>query len=263
MKINIITGGLWSFGCPEYGALGHNTDGKYFVTATKLTYHFEKVPRKIVLFVDKSKDGHFTPLDDIQITDFACGYHHTVAIDAKNRAFSWGFGGFGRLGHNEQKDEFVPRLIKLLEPPNRGVKAVFCGSTFSFVINVHGTVLLMGQTKRTGEANMYPKPVQDFSGWDIRCIACSNTSVMVAADESVIGWGASPTYGELVRIFEKSASNSRNVKFLNAFAVSINVTSIFCFRVLNLNNLVIIGQFRLMRRFFCFFKIVGFLQKKS
>ena len=194
---------MHSFGCPEYGALGHNTDGKYFVTCTKLGFHFEKAPKRIVIYVERSKDGHITPLDGVEITDFSCGYNHTVAIDSKGRAFSWGFGGFGRLGHNEQRDEMVPRLIKFLEPPNRGVKAVFCGSTFSLVLNVHGSMLLFGQSKRTGEANMYPKPIQDLSGWDIRCVACSQTSVVLAADETVIAWGCSPTFGELVSAFHQ------------------------------------------------------------
>jgi len=45
---------------------------------------------------------------------------------------------------------------------------------------------------------MYPKLVQDLSGWSVRSIGCSVTSVMIAADESVIGWGCSPTFGELV-----------------------------------------------------------------
>lgn len=198
-----VKGGLHSFGSPEYGALGHNTDGKYFITSTKLAFHFEKAPKRIVIYVERTKDGHITPLDGVEITDFSCGYHHTVAIDSKNRAFSWGFGGFGRLGHNEQRDELVPRLIKFLEPPNRGVKAVFCGSTFSLVINMHGSVLLFGQSKRTGEANMYPKPIQDLSGWDIRCVACSQTSVVVAADDSVIAWGCSPTFGELVSFIKE------------------------------------------------------------
>lgn len=64
-----------------------------------------------------------------------------------------------------------------------------------------GGLFMFGQTKRTGEANMYPKPVQDLAGWDIKHIATGFTSVVVAADESVIAWGASPTYGELVSIF--------------------------------------------------------------
>lgn len=213
-----IKGGLHSFGSPEYGALGHNTDGKYFITNTKMAFHFEKVPKRIVLYIERAKDGHVTPLDRVEITDFSCGHYHTVAIDSKNRAFSWGFGGIGRLGHNEQRDELVPRLIKFLEPPSRGVRAVYCGSTYSIAINVHGSALMFGQTKRTGEANMYPKPIQDLSGWEIRCVGCSQTSVVVAADDSVIAWGASPTFGELVNncIMNKSFNRLLQTSKLNS-----------------------------------------------
>ena len=45
---------------------------------------------------------------------------------------------------------------------------------------------------------MYPKPLQDLYGWDVRSIGTSVTSIVVAADESCIAWGPSPTYGELV-----------------------------------------------------------------
>ncbi|XP_015116936.1 protein RCC2 homolog [Diachasma alloeum] len=220
-----IKGGLHSFGSPENGQLGHNTDGKYFITSTKMAFHFEKSPKRIVLYVERGKDGHVTPLDRVEITDFSCGYYHTVAIDSKSRAFSWGFGGVGRLGHNEQKDELVPRLIKYLEPPNRGVRSVHCGSTYSIVINVHGTALMFGQTKRTGEANMYPKPIPDLSGWEIRCVGVSQTSVVVAADESVIAWGASPTFGELgFGEMRKSSTTPMEVKALEG----LYITAITC-----------------------------------
>lgn len=60
-------------------------------------------------------------------------------------------------------------------------------------------VYLFGLTKKTGEANMYPKPVRDLQGWKVRSVGCSYTSIVVAADESVIAFGPSPTFGELVR----------------------------------------------------------------
>ncbi|XP_044736012.1 protein RCC2 homolog [Chrysoperla carnea] len=190
-------GGLHTFGLPEYGQLGHNTDGKFFQTSTKLGFHYEPSPKRVVLYIEKTKDGHVTPVDVTEIVDFACGTNHTVAIDSKKRVFSWGFGGFGRLGHAEPKDEFVPRLIKYFDSQNRGVRSVYCGSTFSLAISDFGSLFMFGQTKRTGEANMYPKPVQDLAGWDIKHIGVGNTSIMIAADNSVIAWGCSPTYGEL------------------------------------------------------------------
>lgn len=57
---------------------------------------------------------------------------------------------------------------------------------------------LFGQTKKTGEANMYPKPIQDLSGWTTRSIGCGTTCTVIAADNSVISFGPSPAFGELV-----------------------------------------------------------------
>ena len=72
-------GYLYSFGLPEYGQLGHNTDGKFFVTSNKLSFQYERVPRRVPIFVERSKDGHPTPVTDVQIVDVACGNNHTVS----------------------------------------------------------------------------------------------------------------------------------------------------------------------------------------
>lgn len=189
-------GRLHSFGCPEYGCLGNNTDGKYFVTNTKLGFQFQNSPQPIVLYVDKTKDGHTTPVKVDDIIDVSCGTNHAVALDKQRRVFSWGWGALGRLGHAEQKDEWIPRLINFFER-YRNVKSVHCGNSYSLGISSQGNVYMFGQSKRTGEANMYPKPIQDLSGWNIRSVGCSFTSIVVAADDSVISWGSSPTSGEL------------------------------------------------------------------
>lgn len=101
-------------------------------------------------------------------------------------------------GHNEPKDEMVPRMMKFFDTSSRGVRSIFCGATYSLAINEIGVLYLFGQNKKTGEANMYPKPVQDLSGWHITSIGCSNTSIVISADDTLIAWGASPTFGELV-----------------------------------------------------------------
>lgn len=58
----------------------------------------------------------------------------------------------------------VFRLLKYFDTQGRGVRNVYCGATFSLAINDIGVLYLFGQNKKTGEANMYPKPVQDLSG---------------------------------------------------------------------------------------------------
>lgn len=63
---------------------GHNTDGKYFINSNKMSFHFETSPKRVVLYIEKSKDGHVTPIDGVQIVDFACGNNHTVMINIKH-----------------------------------------------------------------------------------------------------------------------------------------------------------------------------------
>ena len=49
-----------------------------------------------------------------------------------------GFGGYGRLGHSEQKDEYVPRLLKMFEGQNRGAIMVAAGSSYTMAVNELG-----------------------------------------------------------------------------------------------------------------------------
>ena len=59
-------------------------------------------------------------------------------MDSKKRVFTWGFGGYGRLGHSEQKDEMVPRMLKFFDGPNRGAVMIGAGSTYSLAVSEHG-----------------------------------------------------------------------------------------------------------------------------
>ena len=56
----------------------------------------------------------------------------------QKRVFTWGFGGYGRLGHNEPKDEPVPRSIKLFDIPNRGAAKIWAGATYSMALSEIG-----------------------------------------------------------------------------------------------------------------------------
>lgn len=101
-------GGLYSFGYPQYGQLGHNTEAKYFASGNRLAYKCEFSPRRVTIFVEKSREGHTVALSNVRIIDVACGINHSVAIDSSNRCFTWGFGGYGRLGHSEVCHPIIP-----------------------------------------------------------------------------------------------------------------------------------------------------------
>ena len=59
-------------------------------------------------------------------------------LDRKKRVFTWGFGGYGRLGHTEPKNEMVPRMVKFFEGLNRGAKMIAAGSSFTMAVNELG-----------------------------------------------------------------------------------------------------------------------------
>ncbi|KAH8042715.1 hypothetical protein HPB51_025547 [Rhipicephalus microplus] len=98
----------------------------------------------------------------------------------------------------------IEKFPGLAQPPMRGGVLYFWG------MNNHG-----------GEATMYPKPIQDLTGWHIRGIGCSNKSIVVLADESVISWGPHPTYGELGygEGRQKSSTTPQEVRLLEGIHV--------------------------------------------
>lgn len=46
------------------------------------------------------------------------------------------------MGHAEQRDEYVPRLIKFFDSQNRGVRGVWCGSSYSLAVNDFGNTMV-------------------------------------------------------------------------------------------------------------------------
>ncbi|EFJ10497.1 hypothetical protein SELMODRAFT_128036 [Selaginella moellendorffii] len=173
---SILTAGL-----PQYGQLGHGTDNEYNMKegSVKLAYEAQSRPRPVAAFSEK------------MVTKVACGHNHTVASDSNGFVYTWGYGGYGRLGHKEQKDEWTPRLVEVFQrqnvlPPTAVVAA---GAAFSACTAGGGQLYMWGRVKATGDNWMYPKPLTDLNGWTIRSMDSGNTISMVAAETSCISWG--------------------------------------------------------------------------
>ncbi len=99
-------------------------------------------------------------------------------MDRKKRVFTWGFGGYGRLGHGEQKDEWVPRLVAMFNGPNRGCADIAAGSSYSLAVNELGkmqpiTAIIFGSAElymnlhRT-DRNMWSYKVTETHMWSNR-----------------------------------------------------------------------------------------------
>ena len=144
----------------------------------QVEYRCEYSPVEVKVWVEKDmKTKEVTVLPTPKIIRVSCGPQHTVAVADNHKAYSWGFGGYGRLGHSETGNEMVPRLIASLSGKNRGVKDVVCGASFNLgICEIPGMVNMWGIYTPAKEANMYAKPISDLSGWNTRAIAC-NTKV--------------------------------------------------------------------------------------
>ncbi|KAM2994951.1 hypothetical protein FF2_041970 [Malus domestica] len=180
---SILTAGL-----PQYGQLGHGTDNEYNTkdSSVRLAYEAQPRPKAIASLAGEN------------IVKVACGTNHTVAVDANGYVYTWGFGGYGRLGHREQKDEWAPRRVDVFQrnnilPPDAIISA---GAVNSACTAGGGQLYMWGKIKNTGDDWMYPKPLMDLSGWNLRCMDSGNMHHFVGADSSCISWGHAQ-YGEL------------------------------------------------------------------
>jgi alpha-tubulin suppressor-like RCC1 family protein len=124
-------GRLLTFGHPQYGQLGHGTDGSFIKDGGKgaaMQFRCIFSPRQVEKFVTKDSHGKVTAeirATDVKIKLVAAGKNHSVCVEdwednGLNRIFSFGFGGYGRLGHNAGTDELIPREILIFQTITQG-----------------------------------------------------------------------------------------------------------------------------------------------
>jgi len=203
-------GDVYAMGCPQYGQLGNGTIGEYLEKAGKITYANEATPIRIMGEMALSKSA------DSRIVKVACGPNHSVAMDKDGRLYTWGFGGYGRLGHGDVKNALEPKAVELFSkvnpPPNPDLPsfmqrvipnvrasqiAVGGSATFAIAREPYFSLYQWGITKKSGECDTRPQMLNQVQGWRIRTQACGNTSMIIGSQESLIAWGPGPTYGEL------------------------------------------------------------------
>jgi alpha-tubulin suppressor-like RCC1 family protein len=111
-------GNLWSWGCNLNGQLGDGTN----ITRT--------APVGIVSLGSNIKS-------------VAAGASHSLAIDASNNVYAWGYNNTGQLGLNTKVDQNTPQLVQGL-PLGKVVAAVAAGGDFSLALMDDGTVYAWG-----------------------------------------------------------------------------------------------------------------------
>ncbi|KAF9417647.1 hypothetical protein BGZ94_009918, partial [Podila epigama] len=187
-------GQVWAFGSPEYGQLGNKTNGQYLQQSNRLVH------------IPQMNPVHVAGLKDKKITQVACGTNHTLALDSEGMVFSWGFGGYGRLGHSKQEDLWSPMPIDQFAGSLKITRAtrIAAGSSFSMALDGQNQLWLWGKWKTTGDGGggtpwMYPRTLYDLNGWTFKDISGGNVTLFAipTVEPCTIAWGQGALHCEL------------------------------------------------------------------
>ena len=164
------TGSVYSWGAGELGELGH---GRSEVLHT---------PRKI------------EALSGTCIWAVAAGHAHCLAICEAGRAYSWGDGDTGKLGHGCETGELTPRPIDALKDVR--VTAVAAGCEHSLAVVRGGKLFSWGHGADGqlghGKLHIQPTPKLVEALGDVKiCHAAAGAIQSLAVSEAgdVFSWG--------------------------------------------------------------------------
>lgn len=129
------------------------------------------------------------------ISQIYCGAEYSIALSGKdNLVYSWGWGDFGRLGHADCKDVFVPTPIPALV--GVPVQAVSCGDTHTLVATKSGALFSFGRNQNGQLGNgslvdcLEPQQVESLAEEKVIEVACgAEHSVCCTEDGRVYAWG--------------------------------------------------------------------------
>jgi hypothetical protein len=139
------------------------------------------------------------------IVKLRCGFAHFVALSDTGALYSWGSGGRGELGHDEQEHVMVnceePKRIDFFDDLPSVVKDISCGGWHTLALTSDGDIYSWGwnesgqlghsKEKSLSSVSGVPYPVDLGSGDDpvVQISAGSRHSVGVMKCGDVFSWG--------------------------------------------------------------------------
>jgi hypothetical protein len=223
---------MYACGTQKDGVLGGGSNGHFIEKAGKDEFAFTHSPVMIKQFVEK--DSHhkvvrFIQAEDVKIRLVAAGKSHAVCVEEwdssditkQNRVFTFGFGGYGRLGHTGQDNEYTPRVINNFKYQTVDVS---CGSQFNTLLTSRKSVFFFGKMSNAprGESTMYPKMVMELCDYPIDTISCGNNCIFAhcSSKKMTAAWGV-PVSGLFgLKGDRKSANAPEIVSALDGFEIS-------------------------------------------
>ena len=84
----------------------------------------------------------FGPLADQVVTLIACGEMHSMAVTESMKLFTWGRNYYGRLGHGDSNNRYIPEMIRSISHLN--ISNVSAGVAYSCAVSVEGALYTWG-----------------------------------------------------------------------------------------------------------------------
>ena len=113
------------------------------------------------------------------VQSISAGCFHNGAINKQCSVFTWGAGMYGRLGHGDDVDCTIPRLVEDLE--RKGIRLLALGLYHSMAVADNGDLYSwgrgqegqLGHEDRT-KVELKPRPLDSLEGMGVRAITCGD-----------------------------------------------------------------------------------------
>ncbi|KAK6588051.1 uvb-resistance uvr8 [Cryptosporidium xiaoi] len=117
-------GELYTWGCNKNGKLGHG------LMELGTSNNVLSEPMRVRSLVNE------------KVIQVSCGSYHTGCLTSEKKAYTWGLGLQGRLGHGDNSDVFSPKLIETLA--GLSIKEISCGGHHTGILMDDGKVYMFG-----------------------------------------------------------------------------------------------------------------------
>jgi len=169
-------GCVWTYGSGSFGQLGHGNKADKLVLTLVVAERFKGA----------------------QIVMLAAGGHHSVALGAEGKVWTWGWNSHGQLGHNDLQDRLVPTQLEGEALGGAAAVLVAAGEKYSVAVMIAGALWVWGNGHfgQLGlgdrEDRLVPVRVgaEDKFGARVITAACGNDHTLAVTTAGVLwSWG--------------------------------------------------------------------------
>ncbi|OMO88986.1 Regulator of chromosome condensation, RCC1 [Corchorus olitorius] len=175
----VVDGKLWMWGKGDGGRLGFGHENPSFLPT-------------------------LNPYLD-SVSSVALGGIHSVALTSQGEVFTWGYGGFGALGHHVYHRELIPRLVEGNWSEN--IRHIATSGTHTAAITESGDLYTWGREEGDGRLGLgpgrgpneggglsIPSKVKELPS-PIAAVSCGGFFTMALTGEGQLwNWGANSNY---------------------------------------------------------------------